>query len=65
MTSILITPKNETELNFIHELLKRMKISGKLLSIEDKEDLGLASLMKKVDRAKKVSRATVMSKLKS
>ncbi len=64
MNSIIITPKNQTELNFIHQLLKRMKINGKILSVEEKEDAGLALLMKKVDRTKKVSRETIMSKLK-
>jgi hypothetical protein len=64
MNAILITPKNNSELKFIHEFLKRMRIEGKILSTEEKEDLGLAAMMQKADRTRKVSRETVMSKLK-
>lgn len=64
MESILITPKNRSDLKFIYELLNKLKLSPKVLSENDKEDLGLSLLMKEVDRTKKVSRDTVMKKLK-
>jgi len=50
MESIVISPKNRSELNFVHELLNKLKISSKVLSEENKEDIGLSLLMKQVDR---------------
>jgi hypothetical protein len=35
------------------------------MSAEDLEDLGLSKLMKSVNKSKKVSRETIMAKLKS
>lgn len=63
MDSIIITPKNQKEYQFINELLQKMKLNFKTISDEEKEDLGLAVLMKSADRKKKVSRKTVMNKL--
>lgn len=64
MTSILITPKNNKEFSLINQVLKKMNVSTKILSDEDKEDIGLGLLMSKVDKAKKVSRDVIMKKLK-
>ncbi|SDB92216.1 hypothetical protein [Williamwhitmania taraxaci] len=63
MNSIIITPKSEEELNFIKEILRRMNIASAELSNEEKEDIGLVELMKKVDRKEKVSKETVMKSL--
>ena len=65
MDALLILPKDKSELLFISELLKKIKVDTKILSAEQKEDLGLVQLMKKVDRNQKVSRANVMKKLSS
>ncbi|HNW88694.1 MAG TPA: hypothetical protein PKN48_03470 [Bacteroidales bacterium] len=63
MDSLIVTTKNKTELHFIHELLKKMRIQTKVLSAEDIEDFGLIKLMKEADRTKKVSREKIMAKL--
>ncbi len=65
MESIIITPKNKSELEFISELLKKMKVKAKFLSPEEKEDLGLIELMKESDRTKTISRSKIMRKLKN
>ncbi len=65
MKSIVISPKNLTDMRFVSELLKKLSIPTKVLSDEEKEDLGLSMLMREVDRTKKVSRETIMRKLKS
>lgn len=64
MSSLIISPKNIKELQFVRELLDKMKIRNKLLTTEEKEDLGLSVLMSKVNRNKKVDRNTIMKKLK-
>ena len=64
MSSLIISPKNAKELHFVRELLGKTKIRNKLLTAEEKEDLGLSALMNKVTRNRKVSRDTIMNKLK-
>lgn len=65
MKSIVITPKDASELKFVSELLKKLGISSKVISEEDKEDIGMSILMNEVDRNNKVSREEIMNKLKS
>lgn len=65
MKGIVITTKNPSEFKFVSDLLKKLGISSATMSQEELEDLGLAKLMKSVDRSKKVSRETVMAKLRS
>ena len=50
MASILITPENKTELIFLSNHLKKLKVDSPSLSKEDKEDIGLRILMKKADK---------------
>ncbi len=64
MSSLLISTKNAKELQLVRELLDKMGIKNTLLSQEEKEDLALAALMSKTNRSKKVSRSTIMKKLK-
>ena len=64
MSSLIISTKNAKELQFVRDLLDKMNIRNKLLSTEEKEDMGLSVLMSKVDRNRKVSRDTIMKKLK-
>jgi len=64
MFSLIISPKNAKELQFVRELLGKMKIRTKLLTTEEKEDLGLSAVMSKVDRNKKVSRGAIIKKVK-
>jgi hypothetical protein len=63
MDSIVITPKTESEFKFIRDLLKKIKVSARILSDEEKEDIGLLKAMKDADRNKKVSEELVMKKL--
>jgi len=63
MDTLLVTVRNKTELQFISDVLKRMRIEAKVLSNEEQEDLGLIKLMKQADRLEKVSRESIMTKL--
>jgi hypothetical protein len=64
MESVIITPKNKKEFEFVTELLTKLKIQNKKLSLTEKEDLGLSLLMRDVDRKKKVSEKIIMKKLR-
>ena len=63
METILITVKDKSEKEFISDLLRRMKIESKVLSLEEKEDFAFGEIMSKIDRTQKVSRDKVMAKL--
>jgi len=63
MSSIVVNPKSQQELQFLSELLKKLGVDSKVLSDEDSEDLGLALLMKDVDRSDIVSEDDIMKKL--
>lgn len=64
MKAVVITPKNKAELKFVNDLLNKLGISSSTMSEEEMEDIGLSRLMKAADRTKKVSRDSVMKKLK-
>jgi len=64
MESVIITPRNKKESQFLTDLLGKLGIANKKLSITEKEDLGLAILMQEADRSKKVSEKIIMRKLK-
>ena len=64
MKSLVITPKDTKELNFISELLQKMGISSKVLSEEEKEDAGLLLMMQESDKNDTVSRQEIVSKLR-
>ncbi|MEN2281351.1 hypothetical protein AAGF08_04370 [Algoriphagus sp. SE2] len=63
MNSILINPKNEKELNFISELLAKLGARYKIITAEEKEDLGLSHLMVKVKRDVEIPKEEVLKKL--
>lgn len=63
MKSIIITPKNHAELKLLPQLLSKMNIASAVLSEEEKENMGMAILMKKADRTKTISRKTIMKKI--
>ncbi len=65
MSSLLVTVKSKKEEVFVNELLSKLGITTRRLSMEEKEDIGLAILMKKADRRKKVSESEIMKKLHS
>ncbi len=64
MDSLVVNPQNKAELKLLAELLKRLQIPNRVLTEEEKEDLGLARMMAEADRSEKVSREQVMAKLR-
>ena len=52
-------------MKFISELLKKLGVQSTIMEMEEVEDLAMSVLMKKADRSKKVSRQTIMKKLKA
>lgn len=64
MNQMVITPRNKSEMKLIADLLKKMQIQTQLISEEIQEDLGLALMMKEVDRNEKISEQSIMSKLR-
>ena len=65
MSSIVVSPKSQKELQFISELLSKLGVRSKVLSDEELEDLGLAVMMKEVDRSEVVGEDEIMQKLKA
>jgi hypothetical protein len=63
MNTLLISPKNDKELQLLSDLFSKMKIKTKILSFEEKEDLYLGQLMLEADRNEKVSKETIMKTL--
>jgi hypothetical protein len=64
MDTIVIKTKTASELNLLMELLKKMRITSRVLSDEEKEDIGLLKLIHEADRNNKVSKEKVMAKLR-
>lgn len=64
MSSIVVSPKNPNEFQFLSELLKKLGADVKVLSDEDMEDIGLSILLKEADRSEVASEEDVLSKLK-
>ena len=65
MESLIITPANNEELALIKAVLKKMNLETKVLTDEEKEDMGLALLMSEADRNATTSREEVMKKLRA
>ena len=65
MKGVVVTAKSQTEYKFLIDLLKKLGLSSAPVSEEELEDLALSKMMKSVDRKRKVSRDTIMKKLKS
>ena len=64
MSSMLINPKNEKEMQFLSELFKKLGVDATVLSDEEAEDIGLSILMKDADRSDLVTEEEIMAKLK-
>lgn len=65
MSPVVINPKNQSELKFISDLLEKLGIASHVLTEDEIEDFGMSLLMKEADRNKKVSKSSVLKKLKS
>lgn len=64
MKAVLIKPKSQREYKIVNGLLKKHGIASSSMSMEELEDIGLSKLMGEADRTKKVSRESVILKLK-
>jgi intein/homing endonuclease len=65
MKALVVKTKDRSEMKFISELLKKLGVQSTIMEIEEVEDQALSILMKKADRSNKVSRETIMKKLKA
>ena len=65
MKALVVKAKNQSELKFLSDLLNKLGIQSTQMDIEEVEDQAMSILMKKTDRTKKVSRETIMKKLKA
>ncbi len=65
MKSMVITPRSQSEFKFLSDLMKKLNIMSATMTEEEIEDLGLSKMLKEVDKTKKVSRESIMNKLKS
>jgi Asp/Glu/hydantoin racemase len=64
MKTFVINTATKSEENFVETLLQKLGVSVKTMNTEEAEDFGMLQLMKDVDRNKKVSKETIMNKLK-
>jgi len=65
MKALVVAPRTPEELKLVAQLMKKMGIATKALSLEELEDAGFSIMMKDADRSKKVSRDAVMNKLRA
>jgi hypothetical protein len=63
MKAIVIKPKNNSEFKFIADLLKKLGVGSSALTQEEFEDIGMAKLLRSIDKTKKATRAEIMKKL--
>ena len=63
MKAVLINPKDNSELKFVTDLLKKLGIRTLSIDPDELEDLAMSRLLKKVDKTKKASKAEIMKKL--
>ena len=63
MKSIVITPRNKSEFEFVSSLVKKLGLASRTLSLEDKEDAGLGILMGQADRSSTVKKSTILKNL--
>ena len=63
MKSVLIYPKDRSELKLVTELLKKHGVSALYIDQDELEDLVLSRLLEKADITETVSKAEIMKKL--
>jgi reverse gyrase len=63
MKALVVTPKNNDELKFVSDLLKKLGVASSTVSKDELEDVGMSKLMRQVDKSKKASRTEIMKKL--
>ena len=65
MKAMVITPRSQSEFKFLSDLMKKLNIMSATMTEEEIEDLGLSKMLKEVDKTKKVSKESIMNKLRS
>ena len=60
MVSIIITPQNESQLNDLKKFIMTSHMEAKILTDEEKEDIGLLMLMSEADMNDLVSEEEIM-----
>lgn len=63
MKTIVVTPKNENDFEFLTALLEKLKYEVKILYDEEKEDMGLLKAMLKEKKGDYVSEDEIMKAL--
>lgn len=63
MQSIVVQPKDKKEFLFITEILKRLGIKSKVLTIEDREDIGLGLAIEAGIKSRSVSKLSILKVL--
>jgi hypothetical protein len=63
--AIVVKPQTEVDMKFLSNLLEKLGIQSTSIDAELIEDLGMSILMNDTNRTKKVSRETVVKKLRS
>ncbi len=63
--AFVVKPNNETDIKFLTNLFEKLGVSSKLITQEEIEDFGLSVMMKDANQSKRVTRETIMKKLKS
>jgi len=63
MDEILIKVKSKSELSFVTDFLKRMKIESKVLTLNEKEDIALGKEMKLSRKSGKGDKTKVLEYL--
>jgi hypothetical protein len=65
MKAVLINPKDNNELKFVTDLLKKLGIKATAITQEEMEDLAMSRLLKKANKTKKATKAEIMKKLRA
>ncbi len=65
MESIILEPTSKEDLDLIQFLAKKMKIKSSVLTIEDREDIGLGIAIMKGRTGMHVTKNAILKKLKS
>lgn len=65
MGTLIVTTEKQSDLKLLNDLVKRLGFNSKVLTDEDKEDVGLLKAMIEGRKSKLVSKSIIMDKLNS
>jgi len=60
LETLVITSNSKRELTLISEFAKKLGLNSKIMTEDEREDIGLLKAMMETDRKEKVSRESVM-----